>query len=134
MKGWEGLGFGGKCPGQHRLALDKDLDKVTFRHWREDDSYEAGPLFPAQEYRTVEGLVSHVQAFGMGGSQSLQAMNTEQRRQAAFIEDRRKIDMKKFAEEWRGGGGDKALLGMMSHPNVARGESVRDLRRAGPAE
>lgn len=134
MKGWEGLGFGGKCPGQHRLALDKDLDKVTFRHWSEDDSYEAGPLFPAQEYRTVEGLVSHVQAFGMGGSQSLQAMNTEQRRQAAFIEDRRKIDMKKFAEEWRGGGGDKALLGMMSHPNVARGESVQDLRRAGPAE
>ena len=134
LKGWEGLGFGGKCPGQHRLALDKDLDKVTFRHWREDDSYEAGPLFPAQEYSTVEGLVSHVQAFGMGGSQSLQAMNTEQRRHAAFIEDRRKIDMKKFAEEWRGGGGDKALLGMMSHPNVARGESVRDLRRAGPTE
>lgn len=134
MKGWEGLGFGGKHPGKHRLTLDKDLDKLTFRHWREDDSYEAGPLFPHQGYRDVEGLVSHVQAFGMGGADSLQRMDAVQRRHAAFIEDRRKIDMKKFAEEWRGGGGDKALLGMMSHPNIARGESAGDLRRAGPAE
>ncbi|GAQ82889.1 TLD family protein [Klebsormidium nitens] len=98
----EGLGLGGSL-GKERVWLDDNATpgKVTVRHHAVDKTFQPGALVPDLGYGGVEARVEDVEVWGLGGSQADDKQRAYLEREQRFQEQRRKIDMKKFAESWQ---------------------------------
>eukprot|EP00897_Mesotaenium_endlicherianum_P009832 jgi/Mesen1/8878/ME000530S08278 len=116
----QGVGFGGSV-GKERLWLDDEFEKVTVRHHAVDKSYQHGDLVPHQGYAPVVGQVHEVEVWGLGGADAEVQMTTYQKREELFAEQRRKIDLKKFAGDWESSP-DKMMLDMLSDANKPQRE------------
>ena len=74
--------------------------------------------------------VAAVSAWGLGGAAAAQAQAAAKEREQRFLEQRRQVDLKKLAQEWKGGGGDAWLLQAAGHAQGgAAGEVVRGVRQ-----
>lgn len=114
-----GVAFGG-TPGNERIFIDEDFAKVTVRHHAMDKTYRSGSLLPDQGFLAVEGLISEVEVWGFGGKAAKEVQNSYKKREELFNEQRRKIDLKTFAN-WEDSP-EKMMMDMMSDPNAVRRE------------
>lgn len=110
----QGLGFGG-TPGKERLWLDDDFARVTAQHHAVDKTFGPGPLADGQGYAPAEGAVEGVEAWGLGGADAATEQRAYKQREETFSEQRRKVDLKKFAGNWEESP-DKAMMEMMGDP------------------
>ncbi|WJX34624.1 hypothetical protein P8452_22723 [Trifolium repens] len=114
-----GVAFGGSA-GNERIFIDEDFSKVTVRHHAVDKTYQSGALFPDQGFLPTEALISEVEVWGLGGKAALDVQNKYKKREELFTDQRRKIDLKTFAN-WEDSP-EKMMMDMMSDPNAARRE------------
>ncbi|KAG5035925.1 hypothetical protein JHK87_010835 [Glycine soja] len=114
-----GVAFGG-TPGNERIFIDEDFAKVTVRHHAIDKTYRSGSLFPDQGFLPVEGLISEVEVWGLGGKVAKEVQNSYKKREELFTQQRRKVDLKTFAS-WEDSP-EKMMMDMMSDPNAVRKE------------
>ncbi|RDX57874.1 hypothetical protein CR513_62850 [Mucuna pruriens] len=114
-----GVAFGGTL-GNERIFIDEDFSKVTVRHHAIDKTYRSGSLLPDQSFLPVEGLISEVEVWGLGGKVAKEVQNSYKKREELFTEQRRKVDLKTFAS-WEDSP-EKMMMDMMSDPNAVRRE------------
>ncbi|CAN0906399.1 hypothetical protein LINGRAHAP2_LOCUS24222 [Linum grandiflorum] len=114
-----GLAFGGSM-GNERIFLDEDFARVTVRHHAVDKTYQHGSLFPNQGFLPVEAWVSEVEVWGLGGETARSAQTSYKKREQLFTEQRRKVDLKTFAN-WEDSP-EKMMMDMMGNPNTVRRE------------
>ncbi|ESW09687.1 hypothetical protein PHAVU_009G147800 [Phaseolus vulgaris] len=114
-----GLAFGGTL-GNERIFIDEDFSKVTVRHHSVDKTYRSGSLLPDQGFLPVEGIISVVEVWGLGGKAAKQVQDSFKKREELFTEQRRKVDLKTFAN-WEDSP-EKMMMDMMSDPNAVRRE------------
>ncbi|XP_054794836.1 uncharacterized protein LOC129300296 isoform X2 [Prosopis cineraria] len=114
-----GIAFGGTI-GNERIFIDEDFARVTVRHHAIDKTYQPGPLLPDQGFLAVEGLVSEVEVWGLGGHAAKKVQDSYKKREELFTEQRRKVDLKTFAS-WDDSP-EKMMMDMMSDPNAVRRE------------
>ncbi|KAK7350865.1 hypothetical protein VNO77_09885 [Canavalia gladiata] len=114
-----GVAFGGN-PGNERIFIDEDFSKVTVRHHAIDKTYHSGSLFPDQGFLPIEGLISEVEVWGLGGKVAKEVQNKYKKREELFTDQRRKVDLKTFAN-WEDSA-EKMMMDMMSDPNTVRRE------------
>ncbi|XP_027903058.1 uncharacterized protein LOC114163139 [Vigna unguiculata] len=114
-----GLAFGG-TPGNERIFIDQDFAKVTVRHHSVDKTYRSASLFPDQGFLPVEGIISEIEVWGFGGKEAREVQNSYKKREELFTEQRRKVDLKTFAN-WEDSP-EKMMMDMMSDPNAVRRE------------
>nr|CAB3486066.1 unnamed protein product [Digitaria exilis] len=114
-----GLAFGGTV-GNERIFLDEDFSKVVVRHHAVDKTYQHGSLIPNQGYLPVEASVLDVEVWGLGGEATRRQQDMYKKRENIFSEQRRKIDLKTFAN-WEDSP-EKMMMDMMSDPNAVRRE------------
>nr|CAB3488578.1 unnamed protein product [Digitaria exilis] len=114
-----GLAFGGTV-GNERIFLDEDFSKVVVRHHAVDKTYQHGSLIPNQGYLPVEASVLDVEVWGLGGEATRRQQDMYKNRENIFSEQRRKIDLKTFAN-WEDSP-EKMMMDMMSDPNAVRRE------------
>ncbi|XP_065881182.1 uncharacterized protein [Euphorbia lathyris] len=114
-----GIAFGGTT-GNERIFIDEDFSKITVRHHAADKTYQHGPLFPTQGYLLVEASITEVEVWGLGGKAASATQTSYKKREELFIEQRRKIDLKTFAN-WEDSP-EKMMMDMMSNPNAVRRE------------
>ncbi|CAN1824383.1 hypothetical protein LINPERHAP1_LOCUS30753 [Linum perenne] len=114
-----GLAFGGSM-GNERIFLDEDFAKITVRHHVVDKTYQHGSLFPNQGYLPVEASVSEVEVWGLGGETARSAQTSYKKREELFTEQRRKVDLKTFAN-WEDSP-EKMMMDMIGNPNTVRRE------------
>ncbi|KOM41154.1 hypothetical protein LR48_Vigan04g135200 [Vigna angularis] len=114
-----GLAFGG-TPGNERIFVDEDFSKVTVRHHSVDKTYRSGSLLPDQGFLPVEGIISEIEVWGFGGKEAKAVQNSYKKREELFTEQRRKVDLKTFAN-WEDSP-EKMMMDMMSDPNAVRRE------------
>ncbi|TKY73861.1 TLD domain-containing protein 1 [Spatholobus suberectus] len=114
-----GVAFGGTL-GNERIFIDEDFAKVTVRHHAIDKTYQSGSLLPDQGFLPVEGLISEVEVWGLGGKVAKEVQNSYKKREELFTEQRRKVDLKTFAS-WEDSP-EKMMMDMMADPNAVRKE------------
>ncbi|XP_027333194.1 uncharacterized protein LOC113848033 [Abrus precatorius] len=114
-----GVAFGG-TPGNERIFIDEDFAKVTVRHHAIDKTYQSGSLLPDQGFLPIEGLISEVEVWGLGGEVAKEVQDSYKKREELFTEQRRKVDLKTFAS-WDDSP-EKMMMDMMSDPNTVRRE------------
>ncbi|CAJ1974679.1 unnamed protein product [Sphenostylis stenocarpa] len=114
-----GVAFGGAL-GNERIFIDEDFAKVTVRHHAIDKTYRSGSLLPDQGFLPVEGLISEVEVWGLGGKVAKEVQNSYKKREELFTEQRRKVDLKTFAS-WEDSP-EKMMMDMISDPNAVRRE------------
>ncbi|CAA0813355.1 TLD-domain containing nucleolar protein [Striga hermonthica] len=114
-----GVGFGGNI-GNERLFMDEDFARITVRHHAVDKTYQHGTLFPSQGYLPVDASVLEVEVWGLGGVNALKIQASYKKREQLFTEQRRKIDLKTFAN-WEDSP-EKMMMDMMSNPNEVKRE------------
>ncbi|KAL2347271.1 hypothetical protein Fmac_001271 [Flemingia macrophylla] len=114
-----GVAFGGTL-GNERIFIDEDFAKVTVRHHAIDKTYQSGSLLPDQGFLPVEGLISEIEVWGLGGEVAKEVQNSYKKREELFTEQRRKVDLKTFAN-WEDSP-EKMMMDMMSDPNAVRRE------------
>lgn len=114
-----GVAFGG-TPGNERIFIDEDFSKVTIRHHAVDKTYQSGSLLPDQGFLPTEAHISEVEVWGLGGKAAKEVQNSYKKREELFTDQRRKIDLKTFAN-WEDSP-EKMMMDMMSDPNAARRE------------
>lgn len=114
-----GVAFGGTL-GNERIFIDEDFAKVTIRHHAIDKTYHSGSLLPDQGFLPVEGLISEVEVWGLGGKVAKEVQNSYKKREELFTEQRRKVDLKTFAN-WEDSP-EKMMMDMVSDPNAVRRE------------
>ncbi|XP_022133721.1 uncharacterized protein LOC111006234 [Momordica charantia] len=114
-----GIAFGGTS-GNERIFIDEDFARVTVRYHAVDKTYQPGPLFPDQGFLPVEASILEVEVWGFGGSAAKKIQNSYKKREELFTEQRRKVDLKTFAN-WEDSP-EKMMLDMMSDPNAVRRE------------
>ncbi|KAL3634258.1 hypothetical protein CASFOL_021312 [Castilleja foliolosa] len=114
-----GVGFGGNI-GNERIFMDEDFARVTVRHHAVDKTYQHGALFPNQGFLPVEASVLEVEVWGLGGQSALKIKDSYKKREQLFTDQRRKIDLKTFAN-WEDSP-EKMMMDMMSNPNAVRRE------------
>lgn len=115
-----GIAFGGSS-GNERIFMDEDFARVTIRHHAVDKTYQHGALFPYQGFLPTEALVLEVEAWGLGGTTAQKTLEAYKKRELLFTEQRRKIDLKTFANNWEDSP-EKMMMDMMSNPNAPRRE------------
>ncbi|KAJ1378262.1 TLDc domain [Sesbania bispinosa] len=114
-----GVAFGG-TPGNERIFIDEDFAKVTVRHHAIDKTYQSGSLLPDQGFLPIEARISEVEVWGLGGKAAKEVQNSYKKREELFTEQRRKVDLKTFAN-WEDSP-EKMMMDMMSDPNAVRRE------------
>ncbi|KAK7316975.1 hypothetical protein RJT34_00827 [Clitoria ternatea] len=114
-----GVAFGGTL-GNERIFIDEDFAKMTVRHHAIDKTYKSGSLLPDQGFLPVEALISEVEVWGLGGKDAKNVQNSYKKREELFTEQRRKIDLKTFAN-WEDSP-EKMMMDMISDPNAVRRE------------
>ncbi|KAJ7966843.1 TLD domain-containing protein [Quillaja saponaria] len=114
-----GISFGGSV-GNERISIDEDFGIVTVRHHAVDKTYQPGSLFPDQGFLPVEALISEVEVWGLGGRGAKEVQNSHKKREELFTEQRRRIDLKTFAN-WEDSP-EKMMMNMISDPNAVRRE------------
>ncbi|KAI3745981.1 hypothetical protein L6452_08396 [Arctium lappa] len=114
-----GIAFGGS-PGNERVFMDEDFSKLTVRHHAFDKTYQPGALFPNQGYLATEAQVYEVEAWGLGGGKARKVQNSLKKREELFTEQRRKIDLKTFAN-WEDSP-EKMMMDMVSNPSAVQRE------------
>lgn len=114
-----GIAFGGSV-GNERIFIDEDFGKVVVRHHAFDKTYQPGSLVPSQGFLPLEGSVVELEAWGLGGKTAKEIQNSYKKREELFNEQRRKIDLKTFAN-WEDSP-EKMMMDMMSDPNAVRRE------------
>ncbi|KAI4345120.1 hypothetical protein L6164_012277 [Bauhinia variegata] len=114
-----GIAFGGTL-GNERIFIDEDFVRVTVRHHAVDKTYQNGSLLPAQGFLPTEALISEVEVWGLGGKEAMKVQNSYKKREELFTEQRRKVDLKTFAN-WEDSP-EKMMMDMMSDPNAVRRE------------
>lgn len=114
-----GVAFGG-TPGNERIFIEEDFSKVTIRHHAIDKTYRSGSLFPDQGFLAVEAVISEVEVWGLGGEVAKEVQSSYKRREELFNEQRRKVDLKTFAN-WEDSP-EKMMMDMMSNPNAVQRE------------
>ena len=140
----EGLGFGAATRDGCVLWLDDALLRAEFRaRPRGGGGFGPADLLPEASGRPSGGgggggagphpqvlQVAAVELWGLGGAQARGGLEAFRLREARFRQQRREVDLRKMAEEWRGGGGDKWLLGTAGGggPDAEVLASVQDQR------
>ncbi|KAI9108725.1 hypothetical protein K1719_020372 [Acacia pycnantha] len=114
-----GIAFGGTM-GNERIFIDEDFARVTVRHHAADKTYQHGPLLPDQGFLAVEGLVSEVEVWGLGGHAAKKVQDSYKKREELFTNQRRKVDLKTFSS-WEDSP-EKMMMDMTSDPNAVRRE------------
>ncbi|XP_072974503.1 uncharacterized protein [Typha angustifolia] len=114
-----GLAFGGTL-GNERIFLDEDFARVTVRHHVVDKTYQTGSLIPNQGFLSAEASILEVEVWGFGGERAKEQQNAYKKRETLFSEQRRKVDLKNFAN-WEDSP-EKLMMDMMSDPNKVRRE------------
>ncbi|WCJ35130.1 TLD-domain containing nucleolar protein [Euphorbia peplus] len=114
-----GIAFGGTV-GNERIFIEEDFAKITIRHHAADKTYQHGPLFPSQGFLAVEASIAEIEVWGLGGKAARATQSSYKKREELFIEQRRKIDLKTFAN-WEDSP-EKMMMDMMSNPNAVRRE------------
>ncbi|XP_028797840.1 uncharacterized protein LOC114753327 [Neltuma alba] len=114
-----GIAFGGTM-GNERIFIDEDFARVTVRHHAIDKTYQHGPLLPDQGFLAIEGLISEVEVWGLGGHVAKKVQESYKKREELFTEQRRKVDLKTFAS-WEDSP-ENMMMDMMSDPNAVRRE------------
>ncbi|XP_051149813.1 uncharacterized protein LOC127264377 [Andrographis paniculata] len=114
-----GIAFGGST-GNERIFIDEDFARVTVRHHAVDKTYQHGALFPNQGFLPTEALVLEVEAWGLGGRAARKFQDAYKKREELFTEQRRKVDLKTFAN-WEDSP-EKMMMDLMSNPNTVRRE------------
>ncbi|XP_042472297.1 uncharacterized protein LOC122054949 [Zingiber officinale] len=114
-----GLAFGGSI-GNERIFIDEDFAQVTVRHHAIDKTYQHGSLIPNQGFLPVEASVLEVEVWGFGGKAAKEKQDAFKNRENLFSEQRRKIDLKTFAN-WEDSP-EKMMMEMVSDPNKVRRE------------
>ncbi|EPS70485.1 hypothetical protein M569_04278, partial [Genlisea aurea] len=114
-----GIAFGGSG-GNERVFLDEDFGRVTVRHHAVDKTYQHGALFPNQGFLATVARVQEVEVRGLGGRKAQQVQDSYKKREQLFTEQRRKVDLKTFAN-WEDSP-EKMMMDMMSDPNAVKRE------------
>ncbi|XP_073126246.1 uncharacterized protein [Henckelia pumila] len=114
-----GIAFGGSI-GNERIFMDEDFARVTIRHHAVDKTYQHGALFPDQGFLPVEGTVFEVEVWGLGGTTARQIQDSYKNRENLFTQQRRKVDLKTFAN-WEDSP-EKLMMDMMSNPHAVKRE------------
>ncbi|XP_021905325.1 uncharacterized protein LOC110820205 isoform X2 [Carica papaya] len=114
-----GIAFGGTI-GNERIFIDEDFDRVVVRHHAIDKTYKPGSLAPNQGFLPVESRISEVEVWGLGGRRAREVQNSYKKREELFTEQRRKVDLKTFAN-WEDSP-EKMMMDMMSDPNSVQRE------------
>lgn len=73
-----------------------------------------------QGFLPTEAHISEVEVWGLGGKAAKEVQNSYKKREELFTDQRRKIDLKTFAN-WEDSP-EKMMMDMMSDPNAARRE------------
>ncbi|KAL9313827.1 hypothetical protein ACSQ67_019279 [Phaseolus vulgaris] len=73
-----GLAFGGTL-GNERIFIDEDFSKMTVRHHSVDKTYRSGSLLPDQGFLPVEGIISVVEVWGLGGKAAKEVQDSFKR-------------------------------------------------------
>jgi TLD len=124
----EGFGVGGTTD-KFRFFVDAEFTAGTASHWYSDKQYDAGPILGSnQSFSPYTFDVAEVELWGMGGVSALSQQVTHQHRQLQLTEQRRTVDRARLADEWRSGGGDRALMDMVSTGPPVQ-ENAADIRR-----
>ncbi|XVE69766.1 hypothetical protein DITRI_Ditri10aG0017300 [Diplodiscus trichospermus] len=114
-----GIAFGGTIANE-RIFIDEDFARVTIRHHAMDKTYQPGSLIPNQGFLPVESSISDVEVWGLGGKTAKEVQNSYKKREELFTEQRRKVDLKTFAN-WDESP-EKMMLDMMGDPNGVQQE------------
>jgi len=138
----EGLGFGATARDSCVLWLDDALLRAELRaRPRGGGGFGTADLLSEASGRASSGSgaagpppqvlqVATVELWGLGGAQARGGLEAFRQREARFRQQRREVDLRKMAAEWRGGGGDKWLLGTAGGggPDAEVLASVQDQR------
>ncbi|XP_022769137.1 uncharacterized protein LOC111312793 [Durio zibethinus] len=114
-----GIAFGGNITNE-RIFIDEDFAKVTVRHHAMDKTYQPGSLIPIQGFLAVEASITEVEVWGLGGRTAKEVQNSYKKREELFTEQRRKVDLKTFAN-WDDSP-EKMMMDMMADPNRVQRE------------
>ncbi|KAK8512545.1 hypothetical protein V6N13_082909 [Hibiscus sabdariffa] len=114
-----GIAFGGTTTNE-RIFMDEDFAKLIVRHHAMDKTFQHGPLIPNQGFLPVEGSISEVEVWGLGGKHAKEVQNSYKKREELFTEQRRKVDLKTFAS-WEDSP-EKMMMDMMGDPNRVQRE------------
>ncbi|XWS20981.1 hypothetical protein CRYUN_Cryun30bG0015900 [Craigia yunnanensis] len=114
-----GIAFGGTIANE-RIFIDEDFARVTVRHHAMDKTYKPASLIPNQGFLPVESSISEVEVWGFGGKTAKEVQNSYKKREELFTEQRRKVDLKTFAN-WDDSP-EKIMMDMMGDPNKVQRE------------
>ncbi|KAE8654034.1 TLD-domain containing nucleolar protein isoform 2 [Hibiscus syriacus] len=114
-----GIAFGGTTTNE-RIFMDEDFTKLIVLHHAMDKTYQHGSLIPNQGFLPVEALISEVEVWGLGGKNAKEVQNSYKKREELFTEQRRKVDLKTFAN-WEDSP-EKMMMDMMGDPNQIQRE------------
>lgn len=114
-----GIAFGG-TQGNERVFIDEDFARIRIRHHGVDKTYQPGFLIPGQASLTTEATILDVEAWGLGGKIAEQGQAMYKRREQLFTEQRRKVDLKTFAN-WEDSP-EKMMMDLMGNPNRVQRE------------
>lgn len=114
-----GIAFGG-TQGNERVFIDEDFARIRIRHHGVDKTYQPGFLIPGQVSLTTEATILDVEAWGLGGKIAEQGQAMYKRREQLFTEQRRKVDLKTFAN-WEDSP-EKMMMDLMGNPNRVQRE------------